>query len=74
MFYEPTYSFADPRELLSTMVSTAALRESNEAVRDASTHAKLKTTKKYFDGLSAIHAKICTAENYPLYGTSPDMV
>ena len=35
MLYEPTNSLPDPRELLSAIVSTAALRECNEAVKSA---------------------------------------
>ncbi len=32
-------------------------------------HAKLKNTKFYSKGNSVIYAKICTYQNFPLYGT-----
>ena len=32
-------------------------------------HAKFKTTKIYSQGISVNYSKICTNENFPLYGS-----
>ncbi len=55
-------------EYASLHGNQAAIRHVSKQLREAA-HAKLKNTKFYSKGNSVIYAKICTYQNFPLYGT-----
>ena len=56
--------------LYTTKVKLANLNVRRCSLCSATTYAKLKTTKISSGASAGISAKICTHENFPLYGTS----
>ncbi len=57
-------------EYASLHGNQAAIRHVSKQLGDSAAHAKFKNTKFYSKGNSVIYAKICTYQNFPLYGSS----
>ncbi len=55
-------------EYASLHGNQAAIRRVSKQLGEAA-HAKFKNTNFYSKGNSVIYAKICTYQNFPLYGT-----
>ena len=71
-YFQPSDDLPDPSGPLSASVSPAAIKDANEAVRSATrsqeaSYARIKIRKFYQKG---IYTKICTSQNFQLYGNT----